>query len=1020
MPAPKEIYDLVARFREQLEDYKLGKYKETQVRKDFIDPFFEALGWDMGNKGGYASNYRDVIYEDNVNVEGRAKNPDYAFCIGGQRKFFVEAKKPSINIKTDKEPALQVRRYGWNAKLPLSIVTDFEEFSVYDTRIKPLINDKVVTARMRYYTFEEYIEKWDEIADIFSKEAVLKGKFDSFFTKKKGKGTAEVDEVFLKDIEKWREILAKNIVLRNDNITSRNLNYVVQITIDRILFLRICEDRSIEPYGRLENITTLKNIYKSLLEYFYQADDKYNSGLFHFKNEKNRTDAADTLTPEIAIDDKILKEIIKGLYYPQSPYEFSIMSADILGNVYEKFLGKNITLTESGKSVRIEEKPEVRKAGGVYYTPKYIVDYIVENTVGALLKDKTPNNIKNLTVLDPACGSGSFLIVAYQHLLDYYLDCYTKKPNKYKKQLIKTHHNSYRLTISERKRILLAHIYGVDIDAQAVEVTKLSLLLKVLEGENEASINQTFTLLHERALPSLADNIKCGNSLIAPDFYGQGNLLIDDEERYRLNVFDWEDEQQGFGKIMKQGGFDAVIGNPPYARIQTLRNNQTNTVDYYQRNYVSASGSFDIYILFIQKAYGLLNQNGIAGYIQPHKFLQSEFGEGIRNFLAKRRALQKFVHFGMLQIFAQATTYCGLMFLSKQENKKCAIIQIENEPEKTLANVLQDNESEHVTAFTITHPQHQQKWYLLPQTKQNLLNKLLQQKQTIADVTNKIFQGIPTGNDAIYILKIIAEQEHHFIAYSKALDKNIEIEKGLVKLFLMGKDIKRYTPPEADKIVIFPYDVISPNPRLLQENELKNQYPLGWQYLLENKKFLAGREQDRFKNTWWQFSRPQNLKEFATQKIMSPEIANKSNMVFDATGNLYHTTQIYGFRFKDNKSEKYYLGVMNSSIMWFFLSITSSILRGGFRRFKTEYLKPFPIPNLDISKKADKVEHDKMVALVEKMLNLQKQKQSMVNASPHEKNMLEREINTTDKAINNLTYKLYGLTAEEIAIIEAE
>ena len=525
MPAPPEITELVTNFREQLPQYKDASYNETQVRKDFIDPFFKALGWDMGNEANYSESYRDVIYEESVKMDGASKNPDYTFRIGGVRKFFVEAKKPSVSIKNEDAPALQTRRYGWSAKLPISIVTDFEELAIYDTRIKPLAGDKVSKARMLYFTFDDYIEKWDEIHDLLSKQAILKGRFDAFITAKRGKGTEEVDEEFLKDIEKWRDILARNIVLRNNSITQRKLNYAVQMTIDRILFLRICEDRNIEPTDKLKNIATHKgSIYKTLLELFYQADDKYNSGLFHFRAEANRTGDADTLTTNLHIDNAPLKEIINGLYYPISQYEFSVMPADILGSVYERFLGKTITLTPSGNRVRIEEKPEVKKAGGVYYTPTYIVDYIVSGTIGALIKHKPPSDIQTFTVLDPACGSGSFLIVAYQYLLDYYLGFYCTQPQKHKGKIVQTHAGIWRLEISERKRILLTHIYGVDIDSQAVEVTKLSLLLKVLEGETEATIKQTAKLFKTRALPDLSANIRCGNSLIGNDFDRQGSL----------------------------------------------------------------------------------------------------------------------------------------------------------------------------------------------------------------------------------------------------------------------------------------------------------------------------------------------------------------------------------------------------------------------------------------------------------------------------------------------------------------
>jgi hypothetical protein len=374
---PAEIFELIKRFEDNKEAYRSGQYNETQLRREFIDPFFRILGWDVDNKQGYAEAYKDVIHEDAIKIGSAVKAPDYCFRIGGTRKFFVETKKPSVNIREDVNPAFQLRRYAWSAKLPLSILTDFEEFAVYDCRIKPVKTDKASASRVLYLTYDEYIGKWNDINSIFSREAVLKGSFDKYAdTSRHKKGTAEVDSAFLKEIESWRDIFARNIALRN-SITQRELNFSVQRIIDRIVFLRICEDRGIEDYGRLMALLNGSNVYRRLLEIFRYADERYNSGLFHFQKEKDRPESPDELTPMLSIDDKLLKDIIRRLYYPESPYEFSVLPADILGQVYEQFLGKVIRLTSEHRAV-VEEKPEVRKAGGVYYTPTYIVAYIVK------------------------------------------------------------------------------------------------------------------------------------------------------------------------------------------------------------------------------------------------------------------------------------------------------------------------------------------------------------------------------------------------------------------------------------------------------------------------------------------------------------------------------------------------------------------------------------------------------------------------------------------------------------------
>jgi Type I restriction enzyme R protein N terminus (HSDR_N) len=450
MPAPKKILDLVHLFQRNADEYKAQAFNEANLRIQFIDPMFKELGWDMANEQGHAEAYKEVIHEAALKIGEENKAPDYLFRIGGTPKFYLEAKKPAVNIKDDPSPAYQLRRYAWSAKFPLSILTDFEEFAIYDGRVKPSQTDKASAARIVYMRFDEYADKWNEIADVFAREAILRGSFDKYADSKKGKrGTATVDAAFLEEIEGWREELAKNFALRNPKLSSRELNYAVQITIDRIIFLRMCEDRGIEPYGTLRDLADVKDIYGGLFSLFRQADDKYNSGLFHLKKESNRPEGLDALTPSLKLDDKVLKALLGGLYYPKSPYVFSKIPTEILGQVYEQFLGKVIRLTD-GHQAKVEEKPEVKKAGGVYYTPTYIVDYIVKHTVGKLLGEPgalatgvgattngveakttsalsserppvadapgspglTPKQAAKLRILDPACGSGSFLLGA--------------------------------------------------------------------------------------------------------------------------------------------------------------------------------------------------------------------------------------------------------------------------------------------------------------------------------------------------------------------------------------------------------------------------------------------------------------------------------------------------------------------------------------------------------------------------------------------------------------------------------
>jgi hypothetical protein len=1001
-----EIANLIERFEQNKDAYKSSQYNETQLRREFLDPFFDALGWDVENKHGYAEAYKDVVHEDAIKIGGVTKAPDYSFRIGGTRKFFVEAKKPAIHLKDDIDSAFQLRRYAWSAKLPLSILTNFEEFAVYDCRIKPDKNDKAATGRIFYFNCTEYEKRWGEVASIFSREAVLKGSFDKFAeSSKTKKGTAEVDAAFLKEIESWREMLAHNLALRNPQLIQRDLNFAVQTTIDRIIFLRICEDRGIEDYGRLVSLQNGSNVYERLCQLFRQADERYNSGLFHFREEKDRPEPPDDLTLNLLIDDKIIKEIIKNLYYPDSPYEFSVLSADILGQVYEQFLGKIIQLTAGHRAV-IEDKPEVKKAGGVYYTPRYIVDYIVKNTVGKHLEGKNPKQTANIKILDPACGSGSFLIGAYQYLLDWHRDWYSghtpekwargKSPVLYQasggERFNPAGGGTWRLTTGERKRILLNNIFGVDIDTQAVEVTKLSLLLKVLEGETEQSISQQLKLFHERALPDLGGNIKCGNSLIGPDFYDSRQMgLFDDTERYRINVFDWNKE---FPEIITAGGFDAVIGNPPYVRQEMLGDYK----GYFQQHYRVYDGTADLYVYFIEKGISLLKDQGLFSYIVANKWMRANYGATLRKWL-KTQYMEEIIDFGDLPVFQKATTYPCIIRVSKNKPKKeCNIVAV-----KTLEFISLDDYAKTEGYLIDRTKLNDNGWSLSDDCTEELLTKIKQQGVPLGEyVKGGIFRGVLTGLNEAFVID--AETRVRLIAEDP---KSAEI----IKPFLMGRDVKRYRSPASDRFLIFTRRGIN----------IKN-YPAIYKHLSQLKDKLMPKPKD-FTGSNWKGRKPGSYQwyeiqdaidyyeEFEKPKIIIPSIIKNASYTFDASG--FYSNDKTSIIASD---DLYLLGVLNSRVSDFFIHSISSTKQGGYFEYKPMYVQQIPIHTINPLHTQDVAIHDRMVSLVEQMLALHKQ---LAEAkTPHDKTAIQRQIDATDHQIDRLVYELYGLTEEEIKIVE--
>ena len=672
-----KLTELVSRFKNNWESYHRPQFNETQTRREFIDPLFELLGWDVANNEGFAEAYKHVVHEDRVRVGGKSKAPDYSFRVGGVRKFFLEAKKPSVDILNDKESAFQIRRYAWSAKLSLSILTNFEFIAVYDCRRKPSANEKASTGRIMQFSYDELAERWEELSSRFSLTAIQKGAFDCYAEEAKNfKGTDTVDDDFLHQIEGWREVLAKSFARKNRSLDTYGLNDAVQKTIDRIVFLRIAEDRGIETYGRLLGAAKTKNIYRRLCVYFQDADKRYNSGLFHFNESEGDRETLDKTTLSLALEDKPIRDIITNLYPPNCPYEFSVIPADILGQIYEKFLGKTIKL--SSRKIEIDEKPEVKKAGGVYYTPSYVVRYIVKSVLNPLLAGKSPPDVGGqkkgkhpVRIIDPACGSGSFLIEVYQALLDWYLENYLKSDKSRDKRgasarIYQATTGEWRLTIAEKKRILITHVFGVDVDSRAVEVTKLSLLLKVLEGESSDIVaSQIDFLSNQRVLPDLGKNIKCGNSIISPKFYGLYDPSdLAEEQLHKINVFSW---QKSFPESFANKGFDAVVGNPPYGATLLPEEKAFLLAEFDWQSY-----QLDSYLIFLEQSLRqLLRPKGYLGVIIPNPWLTNLRQNQFRKRVFENSSVLEIIHF-TFNVFkrAKATVDTQIVLLQNGSTKK--------------------------------------------------------------------------------------------------------------------------------------------------------------------------------------------------------------------------------------------------------------------------------------------------------------------------------------------------------------
>lgn len=1005
----RELRELVEHFKHNVKEKQIEKYDETDTRIEFINKFFKLLGWDVDNEKKRPIEERQVVSEDKVSISGKQKSPDYGFYIKGKLRFFVEAKKPSVNIKYDVRPAFQVRRYGYSARLPISILTDFEEFAIYDTRIKPNQNDDTSVARVDYFTLDEYEEKFADLLENISPAAIEGGSFDEYTDKiKNKKGTSEVDKELLKSIESWREKLAKNITLRNDDLKLHEINLAVQKIIDRIIFLRIAEDKEIEDYETLLNATKNENIYKNLNAVFIQANKKYNAGLFM------PVEYLDNLS----IDDNVLKDIIKGLYYPESPYEFSVLPIEILGSIYEQFLGKTIRFrgVRGGRQTAIiEEKPEVKKAGGVYYTPQYIVRYIIEQTLLKKIKSKTPKQIKNLTVLDPACGSGSFLVQVYETLLDYYLNFYSDEKNV--KQALKeekifevpntTGIKEYRLKIEEKKEILLRHIYGVDIDEQAVEVTKLSLCLKLLENESSETRNMLFRYSDLKVLPDLSNNIKSGNSLVGNDYYDNNNLILLDLEAMRkINVFDWETE---FPEIFKAGGFDVILGNPPYVKEYTSREAFEGV-----RNHPCYQGKMDLWYLFGVKALELLKEGGLVGFIAPNNWTTNEGASLFRNYILNNAKIETYIDFGPFMVFENASIQTMIYVMQKTNNNEkyklhYSRLNDKNSELSAVQDFLKGKKIKEATRFEATIDKSQmlnQYIDFLPSHVNEVLQKI-QDGGTEYLLDSEIAQGIVPNPDVVNArnIKLIS-------------DKNIKVGDGVFvvpkgKFSALDEKEQKYIKP-----VFEPKDLdrfyIDQNNRLemiyITKANYQNDAPNLINHLTPFKKIMLERRETKTGQLkWFHLHWPRDEKFFLpSPKILSvrkcpdrPIFAYSEESAYVMMAiNIIKTTRC---------NLKFLTAVLNSKLVSFWLKHKGKMQGDNFQVDKAPLLA-IPLPT------ATPEQQEELASLAQTMIELKK-KLAEAKVS-NDKRLLTQQAEGIDKEIDKLVYQLYGLNDEEIKVIE--
>ncbi len=1061
------IEDLVQRFRAHIREYRSARTKEAEIRQQFVDPFWRALGWDVGDTKGVGPSECEVIIEKNVetiDASGlRSRRPDYLFRLGGFSRFIVEAKKPAVDIDEDKGAIFQAKQYAWNSTIPFAVLTDFEQFRLYDTTLMPVFEEPrrgLVTEFALDY--DKYESQWDVLEGMFGRAAVEGGSLEALLAKikkqKKGKrlrtvdrmlidlkGAEPVDKKFLEYLDRHRRQIAAALYSENKSAFpdadtlhgAAKLTEAVQRILDRLVFMRVIEDRGIVAYGTLRE--ALERVggeggefYSALCATFRDYDKKYNGYLFkpHFSES-------------LTLDGQVLADFTRTIYPPEGAWDFAAIGDDILGTVYERFLGNTIVVRR-GQAL-VEEKMEVRHAGGVYYTPRFVVDSIIRRVVGPKLQGLSPAQVLDVKILDPACGSGSFLVAALQYLFDYCLGAVAKKPSLAKAHVPALEEGSGRSGRKKKSEIafqdkegrwnlapdfrsaLLSHcIHGVDIDQQAVEVTVMSLYLKMLESK--LPDNWATLWVERQLLPSLDNNIQCGNSLIDHDGYDRylsetkASLFGEDEDTaHRINRFDWASRTRGFGRLLDsqgvrergRGGFDCIIGNPPYIRVQELNKWAPEECAYYKWRYKSAAkGNYDIYVVFTERALELLAPGGLLGFIMPHKWWQAQYGEGLRKLVAEGKHLVAITDFRQEQVFRGATTYTAIHILSKdavrQRVEYTATTQLVD-GQSQLSAIDQGTAIAGIEKWRSTHP-GATVWSFVPESQRITAHLGDLETVPLGDVA-RLAQGIKTSADGVYVLDIVSWTDRIVRVQSSATGRNHDLESIVLWPLIKSEHMKRFAIAPSEKCLLFPYRRSGEFRELIPADEWKERWPLSWAYLNEVKHVLESRERGRMRSRddWYGYIYPKNFNVMGRPKLCIPDISRRMQVCIDSAGKYIFSGGGAGGNAIVPKQPEWMellAGILNSRLIEEALRQSGTKFRGGYLNCEVRFIRDLPIR---LPQGAE--ENEIAVRIAEAVNKIIETTESLrkPRLSDRQKREYEGEIEALERRIDEAVFELYGV-----------
>lgn len=980
------IQELVDKYTTNRDNYLKADYNETLLRSDFLDPLFELLGWDIKNHQAKPTNQREVILEEGLkaNVNENTKKPDYTFRLYSERKFFLEAKKPSVPIQNNDGNARQIRRYGYTAKLKISVLSNFEYLLIYDCSERVELKDNCTKSLVKTYHYTQYVEKFEEIKSLLGRESVYSGEFDQKWHHIESQiEQHSIDKVFLLQINCWRQELATEIYKNCNIISDQELNDWVQNYLNRILFLRVCEDRNIEQYQTLLQFADNRD-FAALINKFKEADRKYNSGLFD-----------QSLCNEIIQNiGSVFWHIIRQLYYPESPYSFSILSSDILGNIYEIYLTERLSIEEG--EVVLKPKPESIDRD-IVTTPTYIINEILRQTVVPYTMGKTDEETLAMQMADIACGSGAFLLELFQLLQDILVDYYLQNDAT---KLIPVGTGSHKLPFEIKRELLIRCIFGTDKDFNAVEATKFGLLLKLLEDEDNSSIGQENAIL-----PDLSSNIYFGNSLIS-------SVEIEkDEQRLAVNPFDWGDIK-----------YDIIVGNPPYMKSEDMMQITPYELPIYKRKFQTAYKQFDKYYLFIEQSINLLKENGLLGYIVPSKFTKVGAALKLRELLQENKYVKSIVSFGANQVFNSKTTYTCLLIITKLPLDEFSYSEV-----KRLSEWRVTEKSTIPVEYKTTDDLEKEVWVLVSPELKLLYNNLLSQCIKLEDLVGEtnIYNGIQTSANRIYVHDETGKDEKYTYFTFDKIEWKIETEltRPYFKTSRGEDNLNTYRPFAPNSFVIYPYKRTATSVEFIDIKKLETEYPFSYQFLMHYKDELCRPSRDikpipETDDEWYRYGRHQNLINCDVPcKIIVGVLSVGNKYAIDFYHTLVSSGGTAGYCMITPPSNTpysiYYIqAILNSKYTEWFASLYGEVFRGGYIARGTKVLKRLPIHRINFDDPTEKRRHDEIASIQQDLIRLRGEMDKKGN-NRREFIPLQREFERKKVMLDSALQNLYGLGAAD-------